>query len=325
MSNEVTTTNNRAISTNHLGSLKSLLEKNKGALASVLPKHMTAERMVKLATVAASKSAELLKCEPMSILRALMDASQVGLEPFTPLQHAYIIPYWNNKKGFTEAQFQISYRGLIELVRRSDKIISIEAHAVYEQDEFECMLGNESYIKHKPKWSGDRGKMIAVYAVAKLKDGGCQFDVMGKNAVDEIRKKSKSSNSGPWVDYYDEMAKKTIIKRLIKMLPISIETAKALAVDSKDDSIIGNSDMIVDVDMDSEEVEFVEADAVKTVGQLEGEAKVSDMKKQLHIKIKDSNIDPAMKSELLNKLVVVTDRKGIDDITALIMLHINKA
>lgn len=315
---------------NNLGNLKNLLEKNKNVLASVLPKHMTADRMVKLATVAASKSAELLKCEPMSLLRALMDASQVGLEPFTPLQQAYIIPYWNNKKGIMEAQFQVGYRGLVELVRRSDKILSIEAHCVYENDEFDCVLGNESRLMHKPKWTGERGRMILVYAVAKMKDGACQFDVMGRNAVDEIRSKSKSGGSGPWKDYYDEMAKKTVIKRLIKMLPVSIETSKALSIDSKSDISMGSSDdFIVDVDIDTPEVEMIEAtstsaEPAKTVQQLEGEAKITDQKKQLHARIKDSALEQGLKSELLNKLVVVTDKKGIDDITSIVMLHLNK-
>lgn len=317
----------KALANNNLGNLKNLLEKNKSALASVLPKHMTAERMVKLATVAASKSPELLKCEPMSVLRSLMDASQVGLEPFTPLQHCYIIPYWNGKKGVMEAQFQVGYRGLIEMVRRSGQILSIEAHCVYENDEFDCVLGNESKLYHKPKWVGDRGKMIGVYAVAKLKDGAVQFDVMGKNSVDEIRKKSKSADKGPWVDFYDEMAKKTILKRLIKMLPISIEIARAVAMDNRADGMdLGSSDMIVDIDVDSEPVELIEsAGEAKTTAQMEVEARITDAKKELHQRIKDSNIDQAVKSDLLNKLVVVTDKKGLDGVTTLFGFHANKA
>lgn len=308
----------KALQTNKLDTLRGLLEKGKGSLASVLPKHMTADRMVKLATVAASKDAKLLDCDPMSMLRALMDSSQVGLEPFTPLQQAYIIPYFNGKKRQMEAQFQIGYRGLIELARRSEKLISLEAHVVYEHDEFHCELGMNSVLKHTPNWDGDRGKMKLVYAVAKLKDGGCQFDVMGRNSVEEIRKKSKSGESGPWKDYFDEMAKKTVIKRLIKVLPLSIEVMKAVALDNKHEDV---SDGFV-IDIDTPEIEDIAIEPVKTVQQIEVEQNFRQQKEQLHKKIKESDIETNVKSDLLNKLVVVTDKKGIDDLVSIIMLHI---
>ena len=121
-----------------LQTLKGLLEKSKGSIHAVLPTHMSAERMVKIALVAASRNPLLLQCDSMSMLRALMESSQLGLEPFTGLQQAYIIPYRNGKTGHYEAQFMPSYRGLIDLTRRSGEIKSIEAHVVYDNDVFEC-------------------------------------------------------------------------------------------------------------------------------------------------------------------------------------------
>jgi recombination protein RecT len=304
---------------NKLDSLRGILERGKGTLASVLPKHMTAERMVKLATVAASKDAKLLDCDPMSLLRSLMDASQLGLEPFTPLQQCYIIPYFNGKKRIMEAQFQVGYRGLIELVRRSDKVLSIEAHCVYENDEFDCVLGLETKLTHKPNWDGDRGKMKLVYAVARLKDGATQFEVMGKNAVDDIRKRSKSAESGPWVTDYDQMACKTVLKRLIKYLPISIEAAKAMAIDNKAEGFEQNETIVFDIDQDDRtaELEKIESEVVK-VEAVSGS--LLDYRKKLHQAIKESKLDDKQKSELLNQLVMATEKKTLDDIMAIVSL-----
>jgi recombination protein RecT len=306
-----------------LDTLRGILERGKGTLASVLPKHMTAERMVKLATVAASKDAKLLDCDPMSLLRSLMDASQLGLEPFTPLQQCYIIPYFNGKKRVMEAQFQVGYRGLIELVRRSDKVLSIEAHCVYENDEFDCVLGLETKLMHKPNWDGERGKMKLVYAVAKLKDGATQFEVMGKNSVDEIRGRSKSAQSGPWVTDYDQMACKTVLKRLIKYLPISIEAAKAVGIDNRSEGFEAPESMVFDVDSDDreQELEKIEAEAVKVVEVAANTEGFSEYRAKLHKAIKDSKLSAEKKSELMNLLVTATDKKTLDDIMSIVSLH----
>lgn len=315
MANEI----QKAAPANKLDSLRGILERGKGTLASVLPKHMTAERMVKLATVAASKDAKLLDCDPMSLLRSLMDASQLGLEPFTPLQQCYIIPYFNGKKRIMEAQFQVGYRGLIELVRRSDKVLSIEAHCVYENDEFDCVLGLETKLMHKPNWDGERGRMKLVYAVAKLKDGATQFEVMGKNAVDDIRKRSKSAESGPWVSDYDQMACKTVLKRLIKYLPISIEAAKAVSIDNKAEGFDSSETMVFDVDGDDKiaELEKIEVETVKIEAS---NVNLGEYRSKIHKTIKDSNLDDKKKSDLMNQLVIATDKKTMDDIFAIVTL-----
>jgi recombination protein RecT len=303
-----------------LDSLKAILDRGKGSLASVLPKHMSAERMAKLATVAASKDHKLLECDPMSVLRSLMDASQLGLEPFTPLQQCYIIPYWNGKKGVMEAQFQVGYRGLIELVRRSDKILSIEAHVVYENDEFECCLGLTSTLMHRPLWTGDRGAMKMVYAVAKLKDGACQFEVMGKNDVDAIRGRSKSANSGPWVTDYDQMAKKTVIRRLIKYLPISIEAARAVAIEDKHDGF-DSSSIVLDLDNEHEEqMQKIEAEVAPAIEAASQDKSITDYRNEIRQHIKDAKIADSVKSDLMNKLVLATDRKAIDQVAQMLAL-----
>lgn len=152
---------------------------------------------------------------------SLMVAAQLGLEPGSAMGHCYLIPF----KG--KVQFILGYRGMIELARRSGQIVSINAHAVYENDTFSYELGIDEMVVHKPQLNGDRGQLVAVYAIAKLVGGGYQLGVMSKTDVENIRLKSNNPTSTPWRDHYDEMAKKTVIRRLYKYLPISVEMARS--------------------------------------------------------------------------------------------------
>jgi recombination protein RecT len=215
-----------------IATLRDLLEKSKPKLAEVMPKHMSADRLMRIAIAACSRTPALLQCTPMSVLNAVMQGAQLGLEPGGPLGDAYLVPYKD------QCQFIPGYRGLISLARRSGQIQSIEAHVVHAKDKFTCRYGLDSKLEHEPDWSEDPGPVVAVYAVAKLKDGGTQCEVMTKTQVDKIRARSKASGSGPWVSDYEEMARKTVVRRLCKYLPLSVELAQALEADSsaEDDS-----------------------------------------------------------------------------------------
>lgn len=208
-----------------LATIRDLLERSKGKLAEVTPKHLTPDRLIRVAIAAAGRTPALLKCTPASLLNSVMQAAQVGLEPGSALGEAYLVPYKDT------CQLIIGYRGLISLARRSGQIVSIEAHVVHERDKFSCRYGLNPTLEHEPDWSADPGDVIAVYAVAKLKDGGTQVEVMTRAQVDAIRARSKASGSGPWVSDYAEMARKTVVRRLCKYLPLSIELAEALAID----------------------------------------------------------------------------------------------
>ena len=208
-----------------LNSIKSLLDSSKSAIASRLPKHLTPDRMLKVALTAINKTPKLLECSRDSLLLSIMQAAELGLEPGGALGEGYLVPYGS------QCQFIPGYRGLIALARRSGQIVSIEAHVVHQQDAFECGLGLDPFLKHTPAWeAADPGPMRFVYAVAKLKDGGVQFEVMSRAQVEQIRAKSKAGTSGPWKDHYDEMARKTVVRRLFKYLPVSVEMAQALEI-----------------------------------------------------------------------------------------------
>lgn len=209
--------------------ISGFLEAYKGEIARALPKHMTADRMARIALTEVRKTPALTKCKPESLFGAVIQASQLGLEPGSALGQCYLIPFGQ------EVQFLIGYRGMIDLARRSGQIVSLEAHPVYEGDKFDCAFGLQSDLKHVPDWDNasraDPAKLRFVYAVAKLKDGGVQFEVMSRGEVDAIRARSKAGRSGPWVTDYVAMAMKTVIRRLFKYLPVSIEMAQAIGQD----------------------------------------------------------------------------------------------
>lgn len=206
-------------------------------LSVALPKAMTPERLVRVVTTECRKTPALLNCNPESFLGAVLQCAQLGLEPGGALGHCYLLPFGNGKAkdGRPNAQLIIGYRGMIDLARRSGQIVSICAYTVHEKDHFVWRLGLDPDIEHVPSPEADRGKMTYVYAVAKLKGGGVQFEVMSRAEVEKVRKQSKAGSSGPWVTHFDEMAKKTVIRRLFKYLPVSIEAARAVDIDERAD------------------------------------------------------------------------------------------
>lgn len=207
-------------------SIKQLLIAQEGQIAKALPSVMTPERFTRIAMTALSTNPKLQTCTGESFLGALMQAAQLGLEPNTPLGQAYLIPYGN------QCQFQLGYKGLIELAHRSGEFKSIYAQTVYENDEFSFELGLDANLIHKPVLGSSRGKPIAYYAVYKLVNGGYGFEVMSYDDITSHAKQfSKSVNNGPWKTNFDEMAKKTVLKKVLKYAPIKTEFARGIAQD----------------------------------------------------------------------------------------------
>ena len=217
-----------------MDNLRGLLEKMKSHMLAILPRHITPERMIKVALVAASRTPRLLDCTPESFAGAMMQASELGLEPGGALGHAYLVPFKNRHTGRYEVVLIPGYRGYIALARRSGEIRNIEAHPVYEQDKFFVRFGLDPKLDHEPNLDvaeKDR-RLKSVYAMAELRDGVHQVEFLTKSDVDHIRAKSKAKDDGPWVTDYDEMARKTAVKRLCKYLPLTPELARAIALDN---------------------------------------------------------------------------------------------
>lgn len=208
------------------------MKKMAPAMAQALPKHMDIDRLTRLAMTTIKTTPALKDADVGSLLGAVMQAAQLGLEPGL-MGHCYLLPFNNKNKGIKEVQFIIGYKGMIDLARRSGHIKSIYAHAVYSNDEFDYELGLESKLVHKPTMEPDKGEFIGAYAVAHFKDGGYQFEFMSKADIEKRKGRSKAANSkfSPWTSDYEEMAKKTVVRHMWKYLPISVEVQQQVAYD----------------------------------------------------------------------------------------------
>ena len=223
--------------------IKDYIRAMEGEIAKALPSVMTPERFTRITLSALSSNPDLQGTTPASFLGAMMTAAQLGLEPNTPLGQAYLIPYKN--KGTLECQFQLGYRGMIDLAYRSGEVQIIQAHIVYANDKFDFSFGIDPKLNHVPAL-GERGEATHVYAMFRTKDGGYGFDVM---TIDDVRrhaaKYSKSYNSSysPWNTNFEEMAKKTVLKRVLKYAPLKSDFARAVAADGSIKTEI-DSDML---------------------------------------------------------------------------------
>lgn len=199
----------------------------------------------------------------MTFIGAMMTAAQLGLEPNTPLGQAYLIPFWNGKSKRMECQFQLGYKGMIDLAYRSGQISSIQAHVVRENDKFEYSYGLEPTLSHVPALA-DRGAPVSVYAVFKTKDGGFGFKVMSwEEVMQHGQRFSKSYGSGPWQTNPEEMAKKTVLKAVLKYAPLSSEFVKGSIADGtvKDQIDADMSDvpgLIIDAEDDAPDADGAE-------------------------------------------------------------------
>ena len=209
--------------------VETYLVESQHKIQGLLPKHLTAERMIRLAVHACERNTALLKCSKPSLLGALIEASEVGLEPVGVLGEAAIIPY----KGV--ATFQPMYKGLIKLARQAGKVIDIHAECVGENDEFEFYHATPmDVLHHRPSLTG-RGKWIGVWARAILPEDVVKILYYDREKIERIRSMSKEPDGLMWGEHWDEGAKKTVIKALCKTLPQSRELSRAIDIDNQVD------------------------------------------------------------------------------------------
>lgn len=242
--------------------VKGYLVKNKGAIMAAMPTGANYERFCRTVINAISTTPSLTECTVDSLFLSCVKAFSVGIEPNGPTQEGYLVPY--TIKGKKVAQFQPSYRGLISLARRSNMVGLIYADYICEGDKYKISRGTDPKLEHEPALK--RGKPVAYYAVARLEDG-YDFEVMTPEEVEEISGRSaavKAKKAGyaketPWDTDPIEMGKKTVIKRLTKRLPVSVENlafAKAVQIDNKAEA---GEDMADIIDIEGIEVPPVKA------------------------------------------------------------------
>ena len=247
--------------------------KSMGEIAMALPKHITKEKMARVVVTAILRTPKLLECEPVSIMDAVLQASQLGLLPDGVLGHGYILPYRNKQTGKYIATFIPGYKGLIDLARRSGEIAWLQARPVFDGDDFGYELGMENTLWHIPaRVKGSvPGKFKAVYAIAKFKDGEYQFEVMYKDEVETVRKQAHAAAGSAWDTNFEAMALKTAIRRLCKFLPLNPEYQSLVAKDEYAEAGVLGEAMSEIEDVDADGVVSESVDPLDLIAsQLEG-------------------------------------------------------
>lgn len=194
-------------------------------LKFALPEHITPEKFQRVAITALNNNPDIANCSTESVMNSLMKCAQDGLLPDG--RDAALV------KFKTTCQYIPMVGGLIKRMKNSGELSTISAAIVYEHDEFDFVMGDNECLTHKPKLLGDRGKPILAYAIAKFKDGGIQREVMTVAEIEKVRSVSRTKDTGPWVQWWDEMAKKTVIHRLAKRVPTSSDIESMINRDVK--------------------------------------------------------------------------------------------
>ncbi len=195
----------------------------KAQFSAALPTHLSPERFARVAITAITRTPKLQQCTQESFFKCLLDLSAMGLEPDG--RRAHLIPYGR------ECQLVLDYKGLVELARRSGDVVKIHSDVVCENDTFSHNMGD--ITEHTYDIGKDRGAVIAAYSQVTLKNGAVQSEIMSKAEIDAIKNKSRAGRSGPWVDHYNQMACKTVFRRLTKWLTLSPEIMDAVSAAEK--------------------------------------------------------------------------------------------
>lgn len=246
--------------------LQDYVQRMSTQIARALPANLTPDRFQRIVLTAISSNPKLQECTPQSFLGAMMTAAQLGIEPNTPLGLGYLLPRKAKRDGqyVDECTFQLGYKGLIDLAYRSGEVVNIGAHTVYANDKFRVVLGLDATIEHEPVLT-DRGEPIAFYAYYKTRSGAYGFEVM---SVEDAREHAKRFSeavkrgwSSPWDTNFEEMAKKTVLKKALKYAPLSTEVAGKVAMDETVHETIGKNMVDEPIVIDGETGEVIREEA----------------------------------------------------------------
>ena len=249
--------------------IKDYVQSMSKQISLALPANLTPERFQRIVLTAISSNPKLQECTPQSFLGAMMTAAQLGIEPNTPLGQGYLIPRKAKKDGqfVDECTFQLGYKGLIDLAYRSGDVVNIGAQTVYANDKFHVTLGLDSNIEHEPTM-GDRGDPIAFYAYYKTRGGAYGFEYMtvadARAHAKKFSEAVKKGWSSPWDTNFEEMAKKTVLKKALKYAPLSTEVASKISMDETVHETISPNMMEEPVVIDGETGEILNGEEAKT-------------------------------------------------------------
>jgi len=216
-----------------LKTLQGYLETKRDVLVRIAPKGSDVERIMRVALFEAAKNEKLSQCSPVSVYLSLAKACELDLVAGGVLHRCSLVPRWNKGKSTFEADLMIEYTGLMDLVRRSGEVKNFTARCVRENEEFShsFSLDGGEMLHHEPCYEGDPGELRMAYAVCEFKDGSKQVEVMRRDQVEAVKRCSRYSGQGPWVEHTEEMWRKTVIRRICKYLPLTPQAKAVLEHD----------------------------------------------------------------------------------------------
>jgi len=211
---------------NAIVEVRSQLTRMAPELAKVLPDHVTPEKFERVTLTALQRSPDLLACDRKSLFESVMQCAQDGLIPD------------GREAALTKFGQKVAYMpmvaGILKKIRQSGDLVTITAQMVYQMDDFQYWIDDEGeHLKHTPEMIRDAGEPLAVYAMARTKDGGVYIEVLRMSDVQKIRASSRGGNGGPWAQWTDQMAKKSAIRRLAKRLPMSTDLERIVQRDDQ--------------------------------------------------------------------------------------------
>lgn len=248
-------TQNKAPAKKQNNTVRGLLMAMKGEIQNALPSYLPVDKFIRTALTAINTTPKLAECTQDSLLAAIMNSAQLGLEFNTPLGEAYLIPYEDKKRGITTVNFQLGYQGLLKLAYNTGLFKRIAAREVKENEDFYINYGTGE-VKHEPCLTGDSGEVVGYYAIYQTKDGGQDVFYMSKEDAKAYGLKYsvpfKRFKSGPWVDNFDAMAKKSCLIQVLKYAPKAIESQALVQATSFDNANFSGSKKTVDNHYDYE-------------------------------------------------------------------------
>jgi len=301
-------------------SMQKWIESREDMIKEALPKGYDVKRMVRIVVGALRQNPNLIQCTPISFISAVMQSIQLGLEPNTVLGHAYIIPYWNSRLQVYEAQFQRGYRGLLDMAYRTGQFIEIYAKEVCRGDEFDYMLGTESWVKHRlGKRKYDKsGNPIVEYVYAEYKNikGGRHVVVWSREMLDRHKDRyspaAKKDKFSAWNVNEISMYKKTTLKDLLNYADISIEFRRQLQTDE----IVKREIKANMIDTVKPVYEFSPDDLsgidnVELEGEKSNKVKIEPIKSDKKIKVEKVGEDIVLDEEEANEMELLVNQKDI--------------
>lgn len=204
-----------------IAAFRQAIDKMGDQFKAALPQHITAERFKRTLLTAVQMNPDLLEADRRTLFAAAMRSAQMGLLPDG--REGAITAFWNKSAGVKQCQFMPMYAGILKLIRNSGELATIDAILVHKNDRFTYHPGVDQVPVHEVDWFGDRGDAIGVYAVARMKTGDSYVEILNRRQIDQIRSVSRSKDSGPWVAWWEEMWRKTAVRRLAKRLPLSTD------------------------------------------------------------------------------------------------------